>query len=400
MKYYTHLSLALLVLIAFPGCEMAATPAATPVPVVNVVPIVSVTGKLVPKDWSIVNVKTGGLVVEVPVEGGDVIEKGDVLVRFDDTDARLALRQAEANLEMAKRQAAQAKVEPRPETVAVAAAQINTAQAVISQTQAQVEQLTYSGLKAEIAAMEADIAGAESEQLGLQIQSHEMDKNRCYQIHDEEEVCIDLGDAEEQMRYALHAADTRLTAAEKQRAAIEPEHWTQVEAAQVAVDVATVQRDVAIAQWAAAQIGPRPEDIAVAEARVVEAEVAVKIAQADLDRTTVYAPMGGIVGELSVKRGEFIAPGQSLVTLGDLTTLRVETTDLDEIDVAKLSLEQDVIVTFDALPDQTFAGHIHHIASMADSGGGGVNYKVIVDVDNLDPVLRWGMTAFVDVEVE
>jgi len=39
------------------------------------------------------------------------------------------------------------------------------------------------------------------------------------------------------------------------------------------------------------------------------------------------------------------------------------------------------------------------ISPMAEPGAGGVNYTVVVTLDESDPAIRWGMTAFVDIEV-
>ena len=89
-----------------------------------------------------------------------------------------------------------------------------------------------------------------------------------------------------------------------------------------------------------------------------------------------------------------------MVTIGDLSTLRVETTDLDEIDVARVDVGQVVDVTFDALPDQVFSGRVTRISPMAEQESGGVNYTAVVELESLDPLIRWGMTAFVDIEVE
>ena len=90
---------------------------------------------------------------------------------------------------------------------------------------------------------------------------------------------------------------------------------------------------------------------------------------------------------------------EPVITLGDLTTLRVETTDLDEIDVGRVVVGQTADVTFDALPERVFTGRVTHISPMAEPGTGGVNYTVVLELDELDPAIRWGMTAFVDIEV-
>jgi len=37
---------------------------------------------------------------------------------------------------------------------------------------------------------------------------------------------------------------------------------------------------------------------------------------------------------------------------------------------------------------------------MSSSGQGGVNYAVLVELDRLDPALKWGMTAFTDIQIK
>ena len=79
--------------------------------------------------------------------------------------------------------------------------------------------------------------------------------------------------------------------------------------------------------------------------------------------------------------------------------LEVETTDLNEIDVARVKVGDTVTVTFDALPDVTVQGKVASIAPRS-SEGAGVNYTVHVTFDDAPDGLRWGMTAFVDIAVE
>jgi hypothetical protein len=57
-----------------------------------------------------------------------------------------------------------------------------------------------------------------------------------------------------------------------------------------------------------------------------------------------------------------------------------------------------VIVTFDALPDVVVRGIIKRIVPKAAEGAG-VNYPVTIELSEIPDQLRWGMTAFVDIEV-
>ncbi|MBN1812964.1 MAG: efflux RND transporter periplasmic adaptor subunit, partial [Anaerolineae bacterium] len=132
---------------------------------------------------------------------------------------------------------------------------------------------------------------------------------------------------------------------------------------------------------------------------VTQAEAALEAARVALERCEIRAPFAGAVGAVSVRAGELVAPGQPLVTLGDLSTLRVETTDLDEIDVARVAVGQRATITFDALGERVFTGRVTRISPMPEPGAGGVNYTVVLELDELDPAIRWGMTAFVDIEV-
>ena len=56
------------------------------------------------------------------------------------------------------------------------------------------------------------------------------------------------------------------------------------------------------------------------------------------------------------------------------------------------------MVTFDALPDLVLEGTVISIAPKADQGSG-VNFPVVIELSEIPPALRWGMTAFVDIDV-
>lgn len=389
-------------IILFTGCSAESEEAATPVSFEDVTPLVSVTGKLVPAVWSTVGTQSGGMVTAVLVEEGDVIEAGDILVQFDAVDARLTVQQAEAALAAAKAQLAQIQAGPRAEEIAVAEAQIEASKALVSQAAAQRDELQAGANDAQIAAAKAQVAAAQAEQRVAEDQHNNTMECRTVTLPDgrTQKVCPALGTFEEQARYTLHAANEAVAAAQAQLSAALAGADDRTRAVESAVWAASAQRDVAQAQLELLKAGVRDVDVAVVASTVTQAQAALDAAQVVLERTQVRAPISGTVGMRHVRRGEFVAPGQPLVTLGNLGTLRVETTDLDEIDVAQVRIDQEVTVTFDALPDRTFTGRITRIAPMAESGGGGVNYTVVIELNELEPVLRWGMTAFVDIVVE
>jgi len=398
MKKSIAIGLIVALAVILSSCGKSAEETATPEVEMEFVPLVSVTGEVVPAVWAALSAQTGGTVMEVLVEPGDEVEAGDLLVRLDPTDAQLAVQQAEVAVETAQAQLALLKAGPRPEQVAVAEEQIAAARTVISQTIAQRNQLWSGATEAEIAAASAQVAAAQAEQW-MAREAHDQTM-KCYEMPDGSEVCPALGAPEEQARYALHTADESLAAAQAQLDALKAGSYLQIRVAEAGIAVAEAQQDVAQAQLALLQAGATAEEIAVAGAAVTQAEAALEAARVALDRCEVHAPFGGAAGAVNVRLGELVAPGQPLITLGDLTTLRVETTDLDEIDVAWVAVGQRASVTFDALPERVFTGHVTRISPMAEPGAGGVNYTVIVVLAETDAAIRWGMTAFVDIEVE
>lgn len=382
------------------GCGIGAKEP-TPMPEQAFAQIVSVTGEVEPKEWAAVSARTHGTATEVLVEPGAEVTAGDPLVRLDPTDAELAVRRAEIALEAAQAQLALLQSHPRPEEVAVAEAQVEAAEAGIAQAAARRDQLKAGAIEAEIAATEAQVTTAQADRLAA-YEFHE-DTMECYDVTlpdgREKTVCPLLGPVEKQARYRLQAAEEALAAVQARLQALKAQRDDRLRGAEAAVRGAEEQRDAAQAQVAQLKAGVSPEEIAAAEASVQQAKVALEKAKVALKRTEISAPFAGTVGMLQVREGELVSPGQPLITLGDLSALRVETTDLDEIDVARVEVGQEVDVTFDALPEQVFTGRVARIFPRAESDGGGVNYTAIVELDELDPAIRWGMTAFVDIEV-
>ena len=377
-----------LLALSLVGCAGQGEETATPEMAVDFVPVVSVTGEVVPAKWTNLSIQRGGTVVEVLVEPGDEVAAGDVLVRLDSTDAQLTVQQAEAALEAAQAQLALLKAAPRSQEIDVLQEQVESAEAALSQATAQRNQLTAGATEAEIAAAETEVAVAEAERKQAQIRYDEIQGKKAEDWVETESIL------------RLRAAEQALEAAQVALAQVRRGSGARVREADAAVQAAAARRDGAQAQLGLLRAGAMAQEVAVVQAGVAQAQVELDAAQAALERCELHAPFGGTIGAVNVREEELVAPGDSLVTLGDLSTLRVETTDLDEIDVARVAVGQEVVTTFDALPEQVFTGRVTRLSPMAKPGTGGVNYTVVIELDELDPAIRWGMTAFVDIETD
>jgi multidrug resistance efflux pump len=336
------------------------------------------------------------------VEPGDEVSVDDPLIRLDAADAQLAVRRAETALEAVQARLALLESSPRREDVAVAEARVEAARAGVDQAVARLDQLQSGSLDAEIVAARAQVISLQADELA-QDEFHE-DTMECFNVNipgkGKREICPLLGPVEEKARFRLDAIREDLDAAQTRLDALVAQKGDRVRSVEAAVQNAEEQLDAAEAQLAQVKAGAAPEEIAAAEASLQQARAGLEQARVALSRTEVRAPLAGTVGMVQVRENEPVTPGQRLVTIGDLDTLRVETTDLDEIDVARVEIGQSVDVTFDALPDRVFPGRVQRISPQPESDGGAVNYTAIVELEELAPEIRWGMTAFVDIEVE
>jgi Na+/serine symporter len=70
----------------------------------------------------------------------------------------------------------------------------------------------------------------------------------------------------------------------------------------------------------------------------------------------------------------------------------VDTSDLNELDVVKVSVGQEVDITADAVPGGVMKGVVEEIGETPKNQGTDVLYTVHIRLDNPNPLLRWGMT--------
>jgi multidrug resistance efflux pump len=158
------------------------------------------------------------------------------------------------------------------------------------------------------------------------------------------------------------------------------------------LEVAQAQLDKARHDYEVLSAGPDPDKLRLAEARRTNAENQLAAAKATLDQLTISAPFSGVVSQVNFHSGEWVVAGQPILTLADVAHLRVETSDLSERDVPRVSLGQPVTVFVKAL-NQNLTGRVSLIAPLADTLGGDVVYKITIELDTQPAELRGGMSV-------
>jgi HlyD family secretion protein len=321
--------------------------------------IVSASGEVRAKEFVDLQTEIAGVIIELPVEEGQRVRAGDVLLRIDPFQSRQDLASAQAQFDAADAEAGSALV------------QVATAEAVQARDEFAV------------AASESEVTETESNRDRLKKQLER--KRGLY-----EQRIVSSDDFE--------AAESALSVAE-----------SQVLSAKARLDQSRAERDLArvsIEQW-------RKQHEASTR-RVAAAQANLERMQDLFQKTTISSPLSGVITRLNVEKGERAVPGilsnpqATLMTIADLSTIEAEI-KVDETDIIRVSIGDRAKVTIDALPDQPLEGRVTEIGnspigSTSDSLGTtsqeGKDFKVVVQIENPPDSLRPGLSASAEIFVD
>jgi membrane fusion protein, multidrug efflux system len=118
------------------------------------------------------------------------------------------------------------------------------------------------------------------------------------------------------------------------------------------------------------------------------ARSAVELVKLRLSRLVVRAPFDGHLGFVSVSEGSYVTAGTALVRLDNITLLKVSLS-IPERYISFVAVGQDVSLSSDALPGQTFTARISAINPAVDVNGRAL--QVLASLDNSELLLRPGM---------
>ena len=377
-------------------------------------------GRVVPVQSAGLSFAASGIVAEVLVKEGDVVSANQALLRLNGARAQANVAQAQASLSRAEARLAELKAGPRAPEIASVAAALDAASAQLARIQAPARAEDLAAAQAELTAARATLQkvleGSSQKQLiaaAADLDNAQAAVRQAQAAYDRVQGDPNIGARPEalqlqqatnnynaaaaryeDLKQGASAADIAQARAQVQRAQATLD---KVKAPARAEDIAAAQADVrrAQAQLDLIEAGTRPEVVAAAAADVEAARAGLDQAQAALADTELRAPFAGAVAVLSAKVGENVAPGVVAVQLADLSAWQIETEDLTEIAVVKVSAGDTVKLTFDAIPDLEMTGKVLTIGALGVSKQGDITYKVVVAPEKSDSRLRWNMTASV-----
>jgi multidrug efflux pump subunit AcrA (membrane-fusion protein) len=412
-------------------------------------------GSVIPATEVNLGFQLAGILEELMVKVGDHVFTEDALARLDDMSAQQSLANAELQL-------AQTKIQTDPESTSVGTS-LNAIS--IEQTQINLENalaalddlINWQPDDDEIAKAEAAVVAAEASvvaargqeasksysnqvsQLNLEQAERDLataqenydaawDEARDWETFYDVPIC-ELGEREpctgqtwaERVDRDRESAANALTRAQDTLNISQANYNSAVSgtsnSSSASAESGLLNTQIALE---AARSGPTEEQIEAAETAVrqaelalqqvrlneelakislVQAELNLQYAQEGLEKTVLLSPMDGTVMAINAEAGEIVG-SNPFITLADLEQPLLEIF-LDESDLDKIGIDFEVEVIFDALPDDTFIGHVIRIDPTVVQLSGVPTIRGIVQLDessfNKPQTLPIGLNATVDV---
>jgi len=335
----------------------------------------------------------GGRVVAVSATDGQRVQRGQMLVQFEDMDQRAALGVAVSQEAQAAAALADLEAGARPEEIA-------RARAAEAQAKAQYDK-TLLASPHELSLARDNVRQAQAALAQAQAMNRQAAANdeRSQRLFSEDAISAQAFDdaraAQSNAQGALAAARARLAGAVAQ--------LNEARKASLPQDVVAAQQFYAsaVANRQLVEAGARPQALAQARAALDAAKASVAAAESRLAEMVVRAPSDGIVESLDLLPGDLVGPRAQVAVVREFRDPFVRIY-VAQHDLGKVTVGESVRVRSDALGGDVFDGTIEQIDQDAQftprdvqttEDRAGLTYGVKVRVHDPDRKLHGGTTV-------
>jgi len=334
------------------------------------------SGELIPaKELNLV-FRASGSLQEVLVETGDRVEEGELLARLETSALERAVAEADVELQIAQLELADVREGPGEAELADAEARVRDAQTQLS--------LAYDVYQDATEDHSDDAVESAKTMYDWWVGYYQSQKAK-YEEGNLSQTKHDYAMA------AMIEAEETWERAKNEAQINEVQAWNSVEQAQNAVFQA--QEDLELLQSE-----PLTDTLTEAELAVDEANLALEEVRLDLEAAELYAPFNGTVMSVDAAVGGRVSINTTILTIADLQEPLLQFW-LEESDMGRVAVGNQVNVMFEALPDTTFTGKVVRVDPVLVSVGGttAVQAEASLELGGQNVTLLSGMTA--DIEV-
>jgi HlyD family secretion protein len=335
--------------------------------------------------------KTAGRLMERTVDEGDAVKKGQIIARLD-RDALLAQHEREAaGLASSEAQLAQARTAVEYQRASLAA-DLETRHADLASMEARLAELKNGTRPQEKLDAKAAVDAAASE-----VERASKDWERAQTLHSNDDISTAQFD---QYRSRFENAQAVLKQVrEREALVLAGPRVEQVNAQQG--QVARARGAVKMAEASQLELKRREQEIATRLAEIARSRASLALIDAQLADTVVSSPVDGVVLMKAADVGEVLAPGTTIVTVGDIDHPWLRGY-INETDLGRVKIGSKVHLTTDSYPGKTYNGRVTFIASEAEFTPKQIQtqqervklvYRVKIEVENPARELKSNMPA-------
>ena len=166
-------------------------------------------------------------------------------------------------------------------------------------------------------------------------------------------------------------------------------------------DVSTARTNVSAAQAnvssAEEKLRSAPGDVAARKAEIAAREARIQTIRVEISKTTLRAPIAGIVTRQDAAAGEIVAANTTVISIISAQGFEIEA-NIPEVDIGSVRIANPVRITLDAFPLEALPGRVARIDPAETIVDGVVNFRVGVAFEAGDPRLKSGLTANLAIE--
>jgi HlyD family secretion protein len=342
--------------------------------------------------------KTAGRLIERTVDEGDGVKKGQVIARLD-RDQLMAQRQREvAGLESAQAQLAQSETSLAWEK-ATLAADIEQRRADLASNEARLAELNNGARPQEKLDAHAAVESVQSE-----IDRARKDWDRAQTLYKNDDISAAQFD---QYRNRWESAQAALKSATEREALVLAGPRAEVIRAQQG-QVERARAAVKLAEANSLEMKRREQDLATRRAEIARATASLAMIDSQLADTIVSSPVDGVVLVKAADVGEVLAPGTTVVTVGDIDHPWLRGY-VNETDLGKIKLGAKAKVTTDSYPGRVYQGRVTFISSEAEFTPKQIQteqervklvYRIKIELDNPRRELKSNMPADAEIVLD
>jgi HlyD family secretion protein len=342
--------------------------------------------------------KTSGRLIERNVEEGDRVKRGQIVARLD-RDQLAAQRAREvAGLAAAESQLAQAETSVQWQKANLAA-DVEQKQADLASNESKLLELKNGSRPQEIQEAKAAVEAAQSEW-----NRAKRDWDRAQTLYKNDDISTEQFD---QFRTRWQSADAALKQAKERESLVEAgPRAEQIEAASGQAQRA--RGAVKMAEANGFELKRREQELATRRAEIARSEASIALIDSQLADTVAVSPVDGVVLVKSADVGEVLAPGTTVVTVGDIDHPWLRGY-VDEKDLGRVKLGAKAKITTDSYAGKAYWGRVSFIASEAEFTPKQIQtqqervklvYRIKIDLDNPQHELKSNMPADAEIVLE